>query len=60
MSITTINTRVQFRRDTQENWLSSNPVLADGELGIVKDDVGYINLKLGNGVSSFSQLPFLS
>ena len=29
--------RLQFRRDTTENWLENNPILALGELGIDMD-----------------------
>lgn len=44
---------IQLRRDTAGNWLSNNPTLASGELG-VEIDTG--KFKLGNGTSSWSTL----
>lgn len=49
--------RRQERRDTASNWTSGNPVLASGELGVEKDTGKF---KLGNGVSTWSQLPYFS
>lgn len=28
--------RLQFRKDTEENWISVNPQLADGEIGLIR------------------------
>ncbi|HZJ99568.1 MAG TPA: hypothetical protein VFC79_06160 [Tissierellaceae bacterium] len=30
-------TKIQLRRDTEENWDTNNPVLASGEIGFVTD-----------------------
>lgn len=38
--------RIQLRRDTAANWVSSNPVLRAGELGIETDTLKF---KIGNG-----------
>jgi hypothetical protein len=48
-----VGTRMQQRRATAAEWTASNYVLADGELGIVKD-TGII--KIGNGVSPWNEL----
>lgn len=49
--------RIQFRRDTPANWSAANPVLAEGEAGWV---IGTRELKIGNGVTPWNDLPFLS
>jgi len=38
--------RIQLRRDTAANWVSTNPVLRAGELGIETDT---LKIKIGNG-----------
>ena len=49
--------KIKHRRDTEQNWAENNPVLLDGELIIVDSSSG-LKLKIGNGISSYSQLPF--
>lgn len=53
--------RIQLRRDSVTNWLTVNPVLALGELGIAYDGVGadaaVVTIRIGNGVSTWTQLP---
>lgn len=46
---------IQFRRDYSSNWTLANPVLAEGELGVEFDNY---NVKIGNGISSWNQLPY--
>ena len=38
--------RIQLRRDTAANWVSNNPTLREGELGIETDT---LKIKIGNG-----------
>lgn len=46
---------IQFRRDTAERWSAANPVLAEGELGLV---LGSSNqYKVGDGVTHWNDLP---
>ena len=46
---------IQFRRDTAERWAAANPVLAEGELGLV---LGSDNqYKIGDGVTAWNSLP---
>ena len=45
--------RIQLRRDTAANWVSSNPVLRQGEIGIETDT---LLMKLGNGTSTWTQI----
>ena len=53
--------RIQLRRDSVTNWLTVNPVLALGELGIAYDGVGadaaVVTIRIGNGVATWTQLP---
>lgn len=52
----------QFRRDTLENWSTINPMLADGEFIIVRDNTNTytIGYKTGNGYSRFNDLGYNS
>jgi hypothetical protein len=45
---------IQLRRDTAPNWASANPILADGEMGIVRDNLTY---KIGDGTTPWNSLP---
>ena len=53
-----IDVRIKNKRDTDANWISKNPVLLDGEIVIVKDGNGNSRMKIGDGVSTYSQLPY--
>jgi len=46
MEVTQVATRIQLRRDTAANWVSANPVLRAGEIGIETDTLKF---KIGNG-----------
>ena len=58
MSSTTLNTRVQSKRDTSANWTQNNPVLLDGEVIVVDTNSGDVRFKVGDGSSTYTQLPF--
>ena len=45
---------IQLRRDTAANWASVNPILANGEMGVVLDDFSY---KIGDGTTAWNALP---
>jgi hypothetical protein len=49
--------RIQNRRDILSNWNAVNPVLADGEIGFIKDTN---ELVIGNGIDTFSNLSRIS
>lgn len=53
-----ISTRIKNKRDTDENFSSGNPVLLNGGMIIVDDNTSGLKLKFGDGVSTYSQLPF--
>ena len=55
--MTQISSRIIQRHDKLSNWVSNNIVLLDGELAVV--DCGECTkFKIGNGLSTFNQLPF--
>lgn len=49
--------RIQFRRDSADNWDTYNPILADGEIGIENDTKRF---KLGDGVTAWKNLTYSS
>jgi hypothetical protein len=49
-----VSVQIQFRRGTAASWASANPVLAEGELGVVLDTGRY---KIGDGVTPWLSLP---
>ena len=54
-------TRIQLRRDSAANWTSTNPILDQGEPGYEISSSGSLgNLKIGDGSSRWSQLPYHS
>lgn len=56
MAKKTIKAQMKQRRDTKANWAATNPVLLDGELGIVSDDPNLY--KVGDGATAWNSLPF--
>ena len=48
--------RIQHRRDTRANWEQYNPVLMEGEIGLVMDDPNLY--KVGDGTNAWNDLPF--
>lgn len=47
-----------YREDTLENWQNANPVLEKGEPAIVRDGADGEWLKIGDGVTSWNDLPW--
>ena len=56
MAKKSIKAQMKQRRDTKANWAATNPVLLDGELGIVSDDPNLY--KVGDGATAWNSLPF--
>ena len=54
-----LNVRIQTKRDTDLNWTELNPILLNGEIIIVDTAEGDIHLKIGNGIDTYINLPFL-
>jgi hypothetical protein len=55
---TGISAKINLRKDSLANWTEKNPRLGNGEMALVEDN-GLLAVKIGNGISSFTQLPFL-
>ena len=58
MSSKEFSVRIQMKRDTSANWTLKNPVLLNGEIIIVDTDAGDVRYKVGDGTSTYTQLPF--
>lgn len=54
----TFNTRISLKKDTNSNWTQNDPVLLDGEMIIVTTDAGDVRMKIGDGTSTYTELPF--
>lgn len=55
--MTILNSRIQLRRDTYENWIQYNPILLSGELGCAVYQDGTTEIRIGDGKSHFINLP---
>lgn len=68
MANTTLNTRIQLKYDTYENWTSNNPVLLAGEIAVTTvqsaqstvSQVPAILFKVGDGTNNFNTLNWAS
>lgn len=64
MPSSVLNTRIFLRSDTLNAWTTANPVLGKGEIAIVFDPTvtgeRAIRLKAGDGVNTFSALPYIA
>jgi len=47
--------QIQWRRDTAAHWTATNPILAEGEVGL-ETDTGEI--KVGNGITAWASLSY--
>lgn len=66
-----LNTRIQLKYDTYENWTTKNPVLKKGEMAIATIATGdtqkvnsvtppQVLIKVGDGKTNYNALPFAS
>lgn len=55
----TFNTRVRQKIDTENNWIAQDPVLLNGEIVIAKTEFDEMRIKIGDGTSTFSSLPYI-
>lgn len=52
-----MSNKLQLRRDTAAKWEAANPVLAQGEIGLILDDNGkVVDQKIGDGVTAWCNL----
>ena len=47
-----------MKKDTAANWTANNPVLLNGEIILIDTDNGELRAKVGDGVKTYTQLPF--
>lgn len=55
----TINTRIKNKYDTEENWVTNDPVLLRGEIAYSIIN-GERKCKVGDGETHYTQLPFIN
>lgn len=62
MATNTVKVTLQIRHDSAEDWLTRNPVLAEGEFGLEtkNDDANHLLLKIGDGVRDWAHLPYIN
>mgnify|MGYP001161810438 CR=1 FL=1 len=53
MATNALNARIITRNDTVANWISNNPILLQGEIGIER---GTNKFKVGDGVTTWNGL----
>lgn len=56
---TNINIDAINKRDTEANLISANPILQNGEQIVVDMENGDIRIKVGDGETAFSDLPYI-
>lgn len=61
MAVKTMQTRIQQKSDTEQNWNNSNLVPLSGELIIYLPDENHTasRLKIGDGITVVTNLPFV-
>ena len=57
MATNSVKVTLQIRHDTASNWITRNPVLAQGEYGLEADT---FLIKIGDGVRDWEHLPYLN
>lgn len=58
MGINNLNIELTSSRDTEANWKANNPVLPEGVWAVVDMPNGYVRIKIGDGNTSFIELPY--
>ena len=53
-----IDVRITNKKDTEQNWISNNPILLDGEIALVETTDG-VRIKVGNGTDNFQALSYV-
>lgn len=49
--------RMKQRRGTADEWAAANPILAEGEIGVIEIPEGTDRIKIGDGVTAWGELP---
>ena len=51
-----LNTRIKHKRDSEENWTTTNPTLLNGEVVLIDTSDGSLKLKVGDGSTTYTSL----
>ena len=60
MNTSFTNTRIKQKIDSLDNWTNSTLILLSGEIAVVDMGNGKFRMKVGDGVSTFNDLPYVS
>jgi hypothetical protein len=52
--------RILNRRDNTANWVTVNPILGDGEIGLERLTDGSLKMKIGNGTTDWNNLEYFN
>ena len=55
-----LQVRIKNKTDTDANFTANDPVLLEGEIVVVKTDSEGTKLKIGDGKTPYTKLPFFS
>ena len=55
MACVTTKSKILIRRDLAASWVSTNPILGDGEMGYEKDTG---KMKIGDGIHNWNTLSY--
>jgi hypothetical protein len=58
MGANNLNIELTSQRDTEANWKALNPIIPKGNWAVVEMSNGYIRIKVGDGTTSFTDLPY--
>lgn len=60
MATISTNVRIENVKDTTANWERANPILLDGEIGIEEKLNGQLAIKIGNGITHWTELDYVN
>ena len=52
--------RIKSKKDTKTRWTANNPVLLAGEIGVEVDTDNRVWMKIGDGITRYNVLPYMS
>ena len=55
-----VNAKLKIEYESESDYLQSNPILFDHELIVVMDANGNLRCKIGDGVTRYADLPYMS
>ena len=52
--------RIKSKKDTKARWTTNNPILLAGEIGVEIDTDNRVWMKIGDGITRYNVLPYMS